>query len=471
MYRNENITENSKTDYIDKNRYKNNILLNNPQNFPFPMNQGNKTQVILRNKENSFNNRNFENLPNSANIEYINSLPSNGLINIKDLSKGDYNDKNGSKNNNSNKNIYINNYNPVKKKCKIARNYEDITKYFSKNYKRNKMTNDNILTDFDSNDSKKNNVFYLINYNGVYSPNINAIYNSYNIEDNNNYNNKKYYKNNYNGQRIGKISLPFCVYNNIYDQKQKKQYICNDKNCPGCIYCLRNKNINDDIKGDKNPFIDNEQNLNNIEDDEYKNKLDNSFEENPLENQQKLSSKPNYINDKNPNKNSLIEEEDNDNNDSKETGKIEEEEKEEEEIKQEEIEIESSETNANEDIDNELSQRGSISIHSFINRIRLPHDSRPKNINNLNDKYRKKNKIDSSGKYKKKDKYNCDSINNSKDSENNRKAKSIPKRINVYNEDDDKRKRIKSTPKVKSSNESSIKKMIKSKKIEFLREY
>ena len=211
MLRNDIIlTENSKTDYEDENKYKNNFFKNNPQNISIPYYQSNKSQLMLRKKDNTFNNRNAQNLSNSENNKFINSIPNNGLINFKNLPNGGYEyekeNKKKEKNNNKKK-IYINNYNMRKKKCKIARNYENVAKYFSKDHKRTKITNDIILTDFDTINSKNNNIFYLINNCQESDNNINNI----NIYNNESKNNRNYYKNNIIEQKISKISLPFCV--------------------------------------------------------------------------------------------------------------------------------------------------------------------------------------------------------------------------------------------------------------------
>ena len=478
MNRNENkITENSKTEYVDKSRYKNIIFKNNPHNISIPFNLSNKGKLLLRNKENSFNNKNFQDLTNSSNNEFIKTIPSNGLINITNLPKGDYIPRKDYKNkkmkNTYKQEIYINNYNPRKKKCKIARNYDDITKYFSKDYKRTKITNDIILTDFDTNNSKNNNIFYLINNYQLPCSNINKIYNN---EDNDNI---KHYKINNNVKKLTKISLPFCIYD-MSKLELTKQYIHDCKNCPGCIYCLKNKDVNNDNTIFDNQNLDNEQFKNEDEENNnilYKNlseenKLDNSFEDNPLDNQRKLSAKLIFINEKYSNKHSLIEEE---NKDESQSGEKKEEES-------DEIQNESSKTNEIKDIDNELIDRGDINIHNLINRIRLPHEPKC-----LNDKNKKKNKLNLPGKFRRKKKgnnelnsrndidnkknQNFQGINNSSESyDSGIKSKSSPKINDSNREDDDKKKKLKFFPKSNSCNEKSKKKIIKIKKIELLRE-
>ena len=419
MNRNENkITENSKTDYIDKSRYKN---IDNPLNISIPSNLNNKGRSLLRNKENTFNNTNFQDLTNSSNNEFIKANQRNGLINIKNLQKRDYilrkDIKNKKRKNTYKQEIYINNYNPRKKKFKRARNYDEITKYFSKDYKRTKITNDIILTDFDSNHSKNNNIFYLINNYQLSCSNINKIYNN---EDNDNI---KHCKINNNVQKLSKISLPFCVYD-MSKLGLTKQYIHNCKNSPGCIYCLKNKDVNKDNTIFDNPNLDNEQLKNEDEENNNKlflyknlleeNKLDNSFEDNPLDNQRKLSAKLISINEKYSNKHSLIEEENKDESQSGE--KIEEEN--EGEIKIDEIQSESNKTKESKDIDNELIDRGNIFIHNFINRIRLPHEPKC-----LNDKNRKKNKLNLPGIFRRKKKGN-DELNSRNNIDNKKKQNS-----------------------------------------------
>ena len=167
MIRNKNLlTENSKTDNIENNKYKQGNLFNMKQNLNYPLSQNNHSQKYIRNNDNSFNNKKSKELINSTNNEKFISIPSNGLINSKEISNSDYNyNYKNEKNKNSYKNIYLNNYILKRKKFKVTRNYDDITKYFSKNYKRTKITNDNLLTDFDTNNSKQNNIFYLINNN------------------------------------------------------------------------------------------------------------------------------------------------------------------------------------------------------------------------------------------------------------------------------------------------------------------
>ena len=208
--------------------------------------------------------------------------------------------------------------------------------------------------------------------------------------------------------------------NNISKLEEKRHFICKGKKCPGCIDCLRNKNSNYDSKKE------NEINLL-------------------------------------PYKKSLIEEENKDGSESEEKEKIEEEN--EEKKKQDEIQIESSE--ANEDIDNELTGRGSIFIHNFTNKIRLPHKHQAKNSKILTDKNRKKN---NRRKSKTNNELNSRDINSSEESDSKNKAKSAPKIKDGNNEDNDRKKKIKSAPKLKSINEKSIKKLIKIKKIELLRE-
>ena len=169
MYRNEILlTENSKNEHLENTKYYKGNLYNMKQKMSFPFNKNNKNQNFIKNND-----------------ILINPSPNNRLINIKDLSNLDYKYKNGNKdytNNYLNK-IYINNYIPRKKKFKVARNEQDIKKYFSKDYKKNILTNDIILSDYDTNNSKRNNIFYLVNNNNQSSPiNIQKTSNPYNIE-------------------------------------------------------------------------------------------------------------------------------------------------------------------------------------------------------------------------------------------------------------------------------------------------
>ena len=431
MLRNKNLlTENSKTDNIENNKYRPGNLFNMRQNLLYPLTQSNGSQKYKRNNENSFNNKKSHEFINSTNNEKFISIPSNGLINSKEISNSDYN---YNKNKKSYRNIYINNYILKRKKFKVARNYEDITKYFSKSYKRTKITTDTILTDFDTNNSKQNNIFYLVNNNNEkLRNNNNNISNIYNIGNKSSF------------QNISKISLPFCIYNYNYQIPIRYDEIMNIN---------EEKKVNEEKK-------ENEINL------PFDNKLNNSFEENKLRNISPQIPKQNYIKENITKKDSLIEEENNEENEPEEIEKIEEEENE-EELKEVEKHSEISETFDNIDIESELSKRGDISIHNIINRIRLPqHHIKDSNI--LKDK---KNRFDLYRKNKQKNKNknesNSRNININADK---RKSKSLPKEIKINNDEDNDKKRIKSVPKIINSKKKSSNRFIKSKRIELLRE-
>ena len=426
MHRNEFLlTENSKIEHLENNKYYKGNLYNMKQKMLFPFTKNFKNQNNIKNND-----------------ILINPNPNNRLMDIKDLSHLDYKYKN--ENNDYTKNylnkIYINNYIPRKKKFKVARNEQDIKKYFSKDYKKNILTNDIILSDYDTNNSKRNNIFYLVNNNQSSPIYIQKNNHPYNVEKkletqskNNNNNIDNFPK------KISKISLPFCIYN--YNQGVSKNYACNNKNCPGCIYCRGFQNNNIDNKNEFDLFKNN-----NLSED---NKINNSFEENQVN--------PKLL------KNSLIEEENIDENESEENKKIEE--NEEDEEKSDIIEVFESE-----EVENELSKRGDISIHNLINRIRLPHEYHLRDLNKNVDKNNKKNKLYLSLKFKKKN--NTDKEVNYRNIDDNRKrAKSVPKRILIKKEDNDNNKnKIKSVPKKNNYNEKSRGKFIKTKKIEFLRE-
>ena len=162
MNRNENgLTENAKTQQLENHNYNNENLYNIKQHLLFPTyEQNNQTQKMLKKNGISYTYNKNQYYINSSNSENINSFSSN-----KKISKTDYSPKRGyySK-------IYINNYKPKNKKFKFIKNDNNILKYFSKNYKKNKINDnkdndDSLLNDFDTTQSNKNNIIYLINPN------------------------------------------------------------------------------------------------------------------------------------------------------------------------------------------------------------------------------------------------------------------------------------------------------------------
>ena len=497
MNRNENgLTENAKTQQLENHNYNNENLYNIKQHLLFPTyEQNNQTQKMLKKNGISYTYNKNQYYINSSNSENINSFSSS-----KKISKTDYSPKRGyySK-------IYINNYKPKNKKFKVIRNDNDILKYFSKNYKKNKINDnkdndDSLLNDFDTTQSNKNNIIYLIN------PNNNN--ENISIKNINNYHNlKNQYKDKYYNKKISKNFLPFCIYNNVNGQSIKR-IKCDLKNCPGCIYCLdfknnkKESNSNININHNKPNIIiniDDDYNKNKNILDLYKNKkiLEDSksndfFDEGTLGNFTPNFVNPNNINEIIPKKNTLIEEENNkkeneneneeneeNENEEKEENEEEKEEKEEKEKHEEEKEQEEQEEydtigNDIDDIDNELTQRGNRSIHNFINRIKLPREHRIYSEEFLKNKKDKKNifrpkRIIPGYKTKEKDE---DENNNKEINDIKRKTKSLPKKFDDDSDDENNKIKFKgkSFPKTINNNGSARHKLIKTKKIKLLRE-
>ena len=499
MKRNINeLTENSKTQQIDNLKYKSGNIYNIKTHF-FPSSE--QTEKSFRNTGNSNTYNKYQDYINTANTENVNSISSKGIY-IQKIMKNNYSPfpENNKNNTRYHKNVYINNYKPKNKKFKVIRNDNDILKYFSKNYKKNKINDnkdndDSLLNDFDTTQSNKNNIIYLIN------PNNNN--ENISIKNINNYHNlERQYKDKYYNKKISKNFLPFCIYNNVNGQSIKR-IKCDLKNCPGCIYCLDFKNN----KKESNSNININQNkpniIINIDDDYNKNKnildlsknkkiLEDSksndfFDEGTLGNFTPNFVNPNNINEIIPKKNTLIEEENNkeeneneneeneeNENEEKEENEEEKEEKEEKEKHEEEQEEYDTIGNDIDDIDNELTQRGNRSIHNFINRIKLPREHRIYNEEFLKNKKDKKNifrpkRIIPGYKTKEKDE---DENNNKEINDIKRKTKSLPKKFDDDSDDENNiiKFKGKSFPKTINNNGSARHKLIKTKKIELLRE-
>ena len=266
--------------------------------------------------------------------------------------------------------IYMNNYKPKKKKFKVIRNESDITNDLSRSHKRNEKNFDDFLNDCDtasSNNSKKNNIFYLINLSNFSFINDNLK----NINKENK--NTKFYRPE---QKISKISLPFCVYEHTFFPKKQKQNACKNKNCPGCFYCLgikddpnnRNK-LKNDGKGKKL------RDIYNIVYPKDEDKLSTSFDDNQTGNYTPNFLKPH--NDRIPKKKDNFEE----NEDDIDT-----------------FDIDSS-------VGTELSKRGDISVHCINNIITFPKEffmNEEKRKNSLNKRNKRKilSKKDKKGKNK-----------------------------------------------------------------------
>ena len=413
MIRNRNLlTENSKTQNYENINYKNKLK----QNYFSPnISQSRHSHKFTENNDNnSFSNKKNPNF--SSLIKNTNPIPSNGIINTKETSSRTNYSINPLKvgNNKNYNNIkFINNYKPKSRTFNIIRNGKDISKYLSKDFKRNETLKDNILN-FDSNNSKNTkNVFYLIN-----EIHNNTTKKTNSINNNTNTTNKVYYKRNYQ-QKISKFSLPFCVYSHQNEFISSKNEF--DIKIPPPVVVdsspiLENENEKEGFDLLKNKNIIEEKKVGESIDDDMGNMTPNFLNHD-------------YLDEKIPRKIS--------DEGSQEEENEEKEEKEEEEKEEEEEE----DTNQFNDIDNELSERNNISIHNFNNRIKIPHEHSKKR-NNF---------------------YNY--------SKNKNKAKSMPKKIikEKGDEDDDKgnKLRVKSVPK-SSNNHPKFRKV---KKIELLRDY
>lgn len=394
MYRNKNFfQENSKIQNTESNKFKKGKLLDLKQNLILPTSQSTQSQNIIQNNDSD--------IPYQYN--YINSNYSdNGINSMNEIKKENQNRKNGKtkKFDDIFKKTYINNFKPRNKKFHIIRNgtENDIAKYFSKNHNnKSKQSIDNILDDFDINDSNKNNVFYLVNdkNNNKKKFNIKNIYTS-----NNNNRNQCY------GKKISKVSLPFCVYSN-YNKYITKPYPCDFENCPGCVYCHAKRKFPNDQDNNINilNFGDNDNDDKSVN-DLYRNK--NLFEDNKFNNS--FDTTPNLFekNDSDQNffKRNIIPEDDDDDD----------------EYGTENIENEN-------DIGNELDRRNNISIHCFKKIISLPHDNKNNNrlyLRKMANKNGNNPKLNlSANYYKKKNKNNNEMF--SKDNGDSRKnVKSVP---------------------------------------------
>ena len=390
MYKYENlITENSKNHNTESKCKKDNILSGKKNSF-FPTTQSSQNQNRIQNNDGDSTLRNFQNSIKSThydNNDLIITNRTNAINSLNEITKTNDMPKKG-KNKTFNdlyKKTYIFNYKPKNKKFNVLRNSKDIKKYLSKDNKHNrdnsndnKHSNDNIL-DFDMGDS---NVYYLVTHtynhrNRNRNNNNNFIYNnSYNNNNNKLRNNKNRQNNNDNTrynpkQKIGKISLPFCVYDNY--PGYRRRYDDDDKN-------LLNFDMNDDL-------------------------YNNSFDQNQLG-----SFTPNFLNPDDSNerfrKRDIIPEDllDDDENENVE--------------------------NEN-DVDNELEKRNNMSVHIINNTISLPHETRKRYIDqnhnnprlNLTD-FRKRNKG-----------FNDEIDNNDKDNGDKRKGvKSVPNKRNNNDE-------------------------------------
>ena len=364
---NENLLTDNSLKNTESKRYKIDKFSNTNKNLLYPTTeQSTQSQRKVLKAENS-----FKNYIKNNHLENDNSMPRYYPGNQNDISKSQ----------NFSGKIYMNNYKPKNKKFKVFRNEDDITKYFSKNYKKNKTknNNDNILNDFDTNNSKKNNIFYLINDN-------NSAYN-YKLKNmrNNNKNNindiyNKDYKNRKNQeQKISKISLPFCIYN----------YPCIGKKCPGCRYCLGL-----DYPNDKN----------NNTNDNILNTLNNSLDDNHTGNFTPNFLKLNGSNDKIP-RNNIIEDNVEESENENET---------------EIIEIDSS-------IGTELSKKGDRSVHCLINIIKFPNELNMNDEDNLLNKNGTKKKSTKDIGDKQNNSNDDDSQNNLNDPKKQYKSRSEPK--------------------------------------------
>ena len=393
MYKYENlITENSKNHNTESSRYKKGNILSGKKNSFFPTTQSSQNQNRIQNNEGDFTNRNFQNSIKSThydNNDLIITNRSNAINSLNEIAKtNDIPKKGKSKTfNDLYKKTYIFNYKPKNKKFNVLRNRNDITKYFSKNNKYNKdnssdnkHSNDNIL-DFDIEDS---NVYYLIThtYNHKNRNDNNNVIDNNNDNNNNNKlrNNKNKQSNNDNNkyitkQKISKISLPFCVYDNY--PGYRRRYDDDDKN-------LLNFDMNDDL-------------------------YNNSFDQNQLGSFTPNFLKPDDSNERLRNRDIIPEDlvDDDDEN--------------------ENIENEN-------DVDNELEKRNNMSVHIIGNTISLPHETRKRYIDQSNNNP-KLNLTD----FRKRNKGSNNTIdnddNNDKDKGDKRKGvKSVPNKRNNSNE-------------------------------------
>ena len=358
MYKYENlITENSKNHNTESNKYKKGNILSGKKNSFFPTTQSSQNQNRIQNNEGDSTLRNFQNSIKSTHYDN-NDLKitnrSNAINSLNEITKtNDMPKKEKNKTfNDLYKKTYIFNYKPKNKKFNVLRNSKDVPKYLSKDNKHNrdnsndnKYSNDNIL-DFDMGDS---NVYYLVTHTYNHrnrNDNNNFIYDNNNNNNNNNKLRNKINKQNNNDnnrynpkQKISKISLPFCVYDNY--SGYRRRYDDDDKN-------LLNFDMNDDL-------------------------YNKSFDQNQLG-----SFTPNFLRPDDSNerfrKRDIIPEDllDDDENENVE--------------------------NEN-DVDNELEKRNNMSVHIMRNNISLPRESRKRYIDQSNNNprlnltdFRKRNK-------------------------------------------------------------------------------
>ena len=353
MYKYENlVTENSKNQNTESNNYKKSNILSGKKNSFFPTTQSSQNQNRIQNNEGDSSLRNYQNSFKSThydNNDLIITNRTNAINSMNEITKTNDMPKKG-KNKTFNyfyKKTYIFNYKPKNRKFNVLRNSKDITKYLSKNNKYNKdnsndnkHSNDNIL-DFDIGDS---NVYYLVTHTYNYRKRID---NNNFIDFNNNNNNKL--RNNQNRQnnndnnrynpkqKISKISLPFCVYDNY--PGYRRRYDDDDKN-------LLNFDMNDDL-------------------------FNNSFDQNQLG-----SITPNFL--RNDDSNERFRKRD---------------------IIPEDLVDDDENENVENDVDSELEKRNNMSVHIINKTISLPHESRKRFIDqshnssrlNLTD-FRNKNK-------------------------------------------------------------------------------
>jgi len=353
MYKYENlVTENSKNHNTESNRYKKGNMLSGKKNSFLPTTQSSQNQNRIQYNEGDSANINFQNSIKSThydNNDLIITNRTNDLNNLNEITKtNDMPQKGKNKTfNDLYKKTYIFNYKPKNKKFNVLRNSSDIPKYLSKNNKHNKdnskdnkHSNDNIL-DFDIGDS---NVYYLITHTYNYRNRNNNNNNNFNDNNNNKLRSNKIKPSNndnsrYNPrQKISKISLPFCVYDNY--PGYRRRYDDDDRN-------ILNFDMNDDL-------------------------YNNSFDQNQLS-----SLTPNFLKPDDSNerlrKRDIIPEDLLDDDDENE--------------------------NVENDVDNELEKRNNMSVHIINTNVSLPHETRKRYIDksnndsrlNLTD-FRRKNK-------------------------------------------------------------------------------
>jgi len=317
-----NITENKKVENEENIKNKKDFLLDIKQSlFQQLTTQSSRKLKNRDSEENTYKNQKYQNYLNCINCEESNSILYDPNINNEEKSQFKTNHK--YKINQKNSEINSKNKKTKNKRISIIKNEKNIMAYFSKyqNKKKSFLNDSNEKTN-------KDNINKINNYNN------NSIYILYTQKsDKENENESKDVFDNYE-ILASHVGLPFCNYHK-YNIQLPKQYTCNFKNCSccGCLMRKKYQNLEDNYRyKNKQDYI---YPVNKAENkkakygsvlDKFKknkNRYTLTEESNQLENFALNLLKPNNINLKIKNKNYIIENSvnDNDNDVEKQNGK------------------------------------------------------------------------------------------------------------------------------------------------------